>query len=242
MKLKLIIAPLLVLLIIIMAIWVVAPTYQELQVQKDELATAQQKLADIQEKNAQAAKLKKELAGNAIQKDVVFNYLPAAAQEESIIENINSLASGEGLSISNISVTGDTGKNVPAPVVSDGTDTQAIPALSENKISFSVGVIGSYEKIKSFLNKLAALKRYNNVSALKISPAVSGGPANNLQANMTINFAYFLGNNTAVNINSSIFSEGSFDTAVIEQIKSKLSTEVIPVNIGETGKANPFLP
>lgn len=242
MKLKLLFAPLLVLLIIVMAIWVVAPAYQELQVQKDELATAQQKLTDIQEKNALAAKLRQELAGNAEQEGLLLKYIPREAQEEIIIENLNSLALEEGLLVNNISVTGNTGKSIPVVVVSDGMDAQAVPVLSENKISLNTGVIGPYEKIKSFIGKLAALKRYNNISSLKISPAASGTSANKLQADMMINFAYFSDNNAAVNVNSSIFSKGSFDKTVIEQIKNRLNKDVVPVNIGETGKANPFLP
>lgn len=245
MKLKLLVAPILVLLIIVLAVWVVAPDYQKLQAQKGELAAARLKLADIQEKNARAAKLKQALADNIAQKDLLQKYLPEKAQEEVIIENLNALMLGEGLAITGLSVANDSRRSsAPAPVVpveADASLGEIAPAvLAADSIGASVGIVGPYEKIKSFIGKLSTLKRGNNIASLKISAAAAA--AGNLQADMVLKFSYFAGGNSAISANSSIFSKGAFDTAVIEQIKSRLNTEIIPVNIGETGKANPFLP
>lgn len=243
MKLKILIAPLLIILIIVMAIWVVAPAYRGLMAQKEELAAAKQKLADIQEKNAQAAKLKQELAGNTGQAEMLLKYIPGDAQEEIIIENLNSLAQGEGLAIFNLSVADNALKNsasAVSSVVNVSQEEEAPAVLSADSISVSVGFAGPYEKIRSFLGKLASLKRGNNITSLKIAAAAE--TAGSLQANMVLKFSYFAGGNSAISANSSIFSKGSFDTAVIEQIKSKLNAEIVPVSIGETGKTNPFLP
>lgn len=243
MKLKLLIAPLLVLLIIIMAIWVVAPAYQKLQIQKEELAAARLKLADVQEKNAQAAKLKQLLADNAAQKEMLLKYLPEKAQEEVIMGNLNALMLGEGVAISNLSIMDDSRKNSAsaAPVAAEAGGGEIAPAaLAVNSIGAGVGIAGPYEKIKSFLGKLAALRRGNDVISLKINNAAAA--AGNLQADMVLKFYYFAGGDSAAGANSNVFSKGDFDMAAVEQIKSRLNTEVIPVNIGETGKANPFLP
>jgi len=249
MKLKLLIAPLLVVAIIIMAIWVIAPSYKGLQAQKETLKLTQQKLSNVQEKNRQAAKLRQDFAQSAEQKDLIFKFLPANPQEELLIGNLNSLAIGEGLAVNNLSVAADTGISVPvAPAnVNAGAETSvAAPSLAT--VTINAGVLGPYEKIKSFVNKLSTLKRYNNITAMKISrPAssTSGGttaPASNLQADITVDFAYLADNNTVVNANSGIFSSGKFDTSVIEQIKNKLSTDIAEISVGATGKANPFLP
>lgn len=243
MKLKLLIAPLLVLLIIITAIWAVAPAYRGLVAQKEELAAAKLKLAGIQEENAQAAKLRQDLAGNTEHKDLLLKYIPQTAQEETVIENLNALALGEGLAIFNLSMADNSRKNsVPAvsATVNNSQGETAPAVLSADSISVSVGFAGPYEKIKSFIGKLAALKRGNNITSLKIAAAAE--TAGSLQGDMVLKFSYFAGSNSAISANSSVFSKGSFDTAVIEQIKSRLNTEVVPVNIGETGKANPFLP
>ncbi len=241
MKLKLLIAPLLVLLIIIMAIWIVAPAYQKLQIQKEELAAAQFKLADIQEKNARAAKLKQTLADNIAQKEILLKYLPEKAQEDVIMENFNALMQGGGLSIVNLSMADDSRKNSApaAPIEADASLGEPAPAvLAADSIGASIGIVGSYEKIRSFIGKLATLKRGNNIVSLKITAKDAGS----LQADMVLKFSYFAGGDSIISANNSVFSKGSFDTAVIEQIKSNLSTEMVSVNIGETGKANPFLP
>ncbi|MFA4817973.1 MAG: hypothetical protein WC608_04615 [Parcubacteria group bacterium] len=243
MKLKLLIAPLLVLLIVVMAIWVIGPAYQNLQAQKKELAAAQKKLADIQEKNMLAAKLKQALADNPAQKEMLLKYLPEKAQEELIIENLSSLMQGEGLTLVNLAVLDDSRKKSTqaAPVMNDASPGEIAPAaLAADSIGISVGFVGPYEKIRSFMGKLATLKRDNNVAALKITAVAAA--AGSLQADMVLNLAYFTGGNSAINASSSVFSKDAFDMLTIDQIKNKLSTEIIPVTIGEAGKANPFLP
>lgn len=240
MKLKLLIAPLLVLLIIVMAIWVVAPAYRELQAQKEELAGAKLKLADIQEKNAQAARLKQQLSGNTEQRDLILKYIPPAAQEESVIENLNALAQSEGLVVSSILMADESAKIAAKAAVNNSQRENEANVLAANTLSASLSVVGPYEKIKSFIGKLSALKRGNDVIALKISG--KDGNAASLAAELTSNFAYFTGGSASISANNSIFSKGSFDTAFIEKLKDKLSTEIVPINIGETGKSNPFLP
>jgi Tfp pilus assembly protein PilO len=239
MKLKLLIAPLLVLLIIIMAIWVVAPAYKDLRAQKEELAAAKVQLSEIKEKNAQAAKLKQELAGNTEFKEMLSKYLPQEAQEESVIENLNSLALGEGLAVSSILMTDNSSKSVANSAVNNSQKETASAAIAANILSANLTVAGPYEKIKGFLAKLSALKRGNNVDSLKIS--AKDGDVAKMTVELVSSFAYFAGGSAVVSANSSIFSRG-FDSAVMEQLKSKLATEVVPVNIGEKGKGNPFLP
>lgn len=169
-----------------------------------------------------------------------MEYIPQAAQEEAVIENLNALALGEGLVINSVLVADDSAKSAAKTAINNSQQENAATVLAANILSANLAVTGPYEKIKAFLGKLSALKRGNDVIALKIS--AKDGDTAKLAAELTSNFAYFAGGSAIVNVSSSIFSRGSFDTAVIEQIKSKLNTEVVPVNIGETGKANPFLP
>ena len=50
MKLKLLAAPMLIVLIIVMAIWVVYPAFQDMQSKNEGLRSEQAKVAEIQEK------------------------------------------------------------------------------------------------------------------------------------------------------------------------------------------------
>lgn len=248
MKLKLLIAPLLVVIIIVLAIWVIAPSYRQLQSQKEEAALLQKKLTDIQEKNRQASKLKQDLDGGTVNKEVVFKFIPKQQQEELLVENLNALATGEGLSVNGLGVTTDSGSATVAAPNNNNLGAEAA-APTARMTAVTLGVAGPYEKIKSLTNKLVTLQRYNSITALKISsaPNTSGtGPktlaAGSLQADFMVNFAYLPDNNSIVNADNSIFSSGKFDTTVIDQITKQLSTNFVGLSVEGAGKPNPFQP
>lgn len=251
MKLKLLIAPLLVAAIIILAIWVVIPGYRDLQTKKGELKSAQQKLSDVREKNRQASKLKQDLEGGTIDRDTVLKFIPPQSQDELVIGNLSSLAAGEGLTIYSLDVAANADKNAPAAGGrnNNAAGNNAVTAgPTAGMLVVNAGISGEYEKMRSFINKLSTLARYNSISALKISknaPAGEGAPApsgNKLQADLTLNFAYLPNSVSGIDINNSIFANGQFDTSVIEQIKNRFITSLAGINIGDTGKNNPFIP
>jgi Tfp pilus assembly protein PilO len=262
MKLKLLIVPIIITLMGALLIWVLWPNYVEFQMQRKELKKSQEKLNDMQEKTKKADALKAELQGEASQKEVLRKYIPVTAEEESIIENLRTLALGEGLFIDGVSfsnsdkdTSGSTDASVvvrdaagiTASIVENGEASEPVQEASasmKKEIIVSTEVVGSYEKIKSFLQKLSNLKRFNNVVSLKISKlaaTVSAPATGNLQADLAVNFVYQK-EAEIVNVNNNIFTDGKFNTEVVEKLKRDLKTDVVKVEKIETGRQNPFTP
>lgn len=247
MKLKLLIAPLLMIVIVVVIIWVIIPNFRNFQEQKENLKIAQQKVSEVQMENQQAAKLKQELAGDEAQRSILLKYIPAQSQEELLVGGLSSLASGEGLSIFNMAVTIATSEKASNVVGSGAGEAAEISAPKPfgNTVAVNLGVSGPYEKIKSFINKLATLKRHNNIVALKISrPAETAAaePSNNLQADLTLNFAYQANDTIMKAGNKDMFSNSKLFSDIITQLNDKFKTDIAEINIGTTGKVNLFIP
>jgi hypothetical protein len=134
----------------------------------------------------------------------------------------------------------------------------AIPVLPKPKnFEANIQVSGNYDQIKTFLEKVDVFARYSNLNNLILKKGISSvtGGVNNsptaanapaldvLTANVKIGFnlvdrATLSGDN----VNDPVFSNGSLDTKIISQIKSQRSGAAMTFDIGQKGKANPFMP
>lgn len=257
MKLRILAAPILIILIIMVAIWYVNPAFQDLRIKKAALGAAQTKLEDVREKNRRAGELRENLATKTDQNGALLQYIPAQQKEEEVIANLNALAGAAGLAVYNISI-GDIEKKEKVaedPMVQMGDSLLAsnAPAVAvqpkpETKnFKVELGVIGSYGKIKELLGKIAALQRFNSIDSLKITKvkeqvaAADSGTSDNLQADISLNFNFIDKNNAIVNLDNEIFANGNFDMSVVDEIKSQMTTVVNSLSVGTNGVQNPFV-
>jgi Tfp pilus assembly protein PilO len=260
-KAKIFIVPLLIAMMIGMVIWLIGPDFSAMLAERDKLKIEEEKLVLMQKKNEQAVKLGVELQNSSEQKSILQKYVPPARQEEEMMNSLYTLASAEGLTVSDLSfIAGNDKLAAPAAVpveivaTSGSVPTENAVSVAANPVAsdfqVSIGVLGGYEKIRLFLNKAASLKRFSNVDSLKISEVSSSAnseenpaPSGSLQVDLVFRFNYFMQNDLiGVDADSSIFSSGKFDMDIISSIRSKLSTEILGVNVDSAGRANPFLP
>jgi hypothetical protein len=262
MKLKIFLIPVLIILIVIIAIWVIYPKFQDLNNKQATLKVANAKLADILDKNNKADILGQSLIGNTDKRNTLLTYIPDQEKEEEIISNLNSLANAGSLFVFGMSVA-------PVEVVPDVSveDTSGLAAPTDNgmivpvaaakpltsNFKVSLGVTGTYENIKELLKKIVSLRRFNSVVGLVISKdetkastdekikAEDQASNNNLRASISLSFNYIAKDNSVVNIENSVFSEGSFDMSVVDDIKNKMNTVMNGLTVGAIGLANPFV-
>jgi len=253
MKIKILIAPFLLFLSVVLAIWWINPAYKELKIKKATLTEATNRLADIRTKNAKAETLKEVWNKSATERDIITEYVPEQKQEEEVIDSLNTLTVQAGLGLYNLAVSGEESVAPVAPPVNvnvagvgDGT-AQIVAEPTVSNFEVTLGASGDYGKIKALLNKLVTLKRFNNISSLKISKsskqdATAEESANgSLQLDLVVSFSYLKKDGETVSINDTVFVGGDFDLKVAEAISKKLTTEVNTVNIGLVGRENPFV-
>ncbi|MFA7319807.1 MAG: hypothetical protein WC022_04415 [Parcubacteria group bacterium] len=272
MKIKLLLVPSIITLIVILSIWLVYPAYSNgstgVKDHYTQLQSEKAKLDSILGKSDNASKLSSQLDSLGKDGDVVYEFIPSDIKESEIIDNLNRMAADSGLLIYGLSV-GRPSLEVAAPeaVVTMGSTSldpanpsapPAVPILPKPKnFEANIQVSGNYDQIKNFLGKVDVFARYDNLNNLILKKGVSsvtGGTSNPatgtdttaldvLTANVKIGFnlvdkATLSGDN----VNDPVFSGGSFDTGIISQIKSQRSGAAMTFDIGQKGKANPFMP
>ncbi len=265
MKIKILLAPSLIIITITMLIWLVYPAYTN---GIDGVKEKRQKLADqrnlmnrLDSNVGNVEKLTADLGANSIDNAVVFSYLPENKEEEKIIDNLNSLAKDSTLSVLNISVvepkvldviaTTETGLSaVPLPGLNPNANAQTLtPAETTKadlrKLSVTLSVIGDYSNIKSLLGKIQRLKRFNKISTLEIKTLLKEDQSisDSLQANATLEFDYLNMPSQLMkgDINNAVFANGVFDKQVMAEIKNSRSINVNNVSPGQKGGNNPFV-
>jgi Tfp pilus assembly protein PilO len=262
MKVKTLLAPLLIVSIIFVIIWLVYPAYTNgvdgFKEQRAKLAKEQTKLAGISEKSINIDNLRSQLQSDSENRGAIFSYIPEDAKEEEIINSLNSLATDAGVLPINISVEkskavvaevatmeGTTGTTAPTTDVSGMAIDPSLPVIPKAvpmETDAKYSVVGSYEQIKTLLGKLYRLGRVNGINSLIIEKAGKDKETGNaLQAEFVLNFDY-LKKPIVIDMENPIFSMSSFDMKVASEIRNKNNVGVSVPNIDQIGRSNPFLP
>jgi len=262
-------APLLITLMIILVIWYIYPAYTDgsggIKEQRVELERERGKLAVLGKKIENSQKLSTQIIKDEESRNILFTYLPEKNKEEEIIDNLNFLASSEeGLSVQEISVAQPEKKSVAVsspsesalPDSAPGMEAAGMPGMGMEAVqakpeaeyfTVSLAVAGEYGKIKSFLDKVYRLKRFNRVLSLDIGKPQESGEETSvspdaLEAGAVLEFSVYGKEKQAVDAENKIFSEGVFTMNIIQKVKDRTNTDMLKLNAEQQGKGNPFLP
>lgn len=263
MKVKILLPPLIIVICIGLMVWLVYPAYTNgidgWKERRDQLNTQKSNLADAQQKAENVSKMVAQLEGDKASKDTIATFVPDQLREEEIMDNLNFIASNEGLSVVKLSITPESvikqelnlvdasGNSVTDHANSSDNSGENTNIKSKN-YDVALTVVGNYDKIKNTLDKIYRLKRYNSVKTLDISESKAQGsekntaPTDNLEAEMVLTFSYLKKFNQAVNMNNSVFSQPNFDMKIAQDIRDKKSVDVLKMNIDQAGRNNPFVP
>jgi hypothetical protein len=258
MKIKLLIAPSIVVLIIVLLIWQVYPAINE-PVMRDgvlqksaELKSERKNLETIKGKSDKVHELAVQLNSSAMasEKALVMDFLPENIDEYKIIDNLNYLVLKEelqGLAISVAQPSGVASLPVQADTVdaASGQAVTASPALTATTFTVSFSVQGSYEKIKSIFQKIYGLKRFNRLLSFRLEPVENKGGegSSNLKATSFLEFAFSKESGTFTSADDISLSKTDFDQEAISSISKKKETPLLPeIQIEKNQRTNPFIP
>jgi hypothetical protein len=241
MKTKVLLVPFLLVLGIVLIVWSVLPSYYDDKSKREELKNENNRLDEVRKKVEMSSKLMNDLATKADKQEVLFSFLPEKQEEEEAINDLNNIASMEGVSIKNLTTV-----KAPASGLKTSSDNSSKEegSFKNQSMSFYMDftLIGEYGKIRNVINRLNNLKRFNKTSSLTISKVVGEEEiaGNNLQAKIILAF-YYLKKADAVNISSSIFNKETFDMSPVEKINNLRTMNVLKIGSVPSGRDNPFL-
>jgi len=244
--------------LVIFLIW---PDAQLIAIKKQELKASQDIVSGIKEKNVNITNLIASLndSQNLNQKDFVFNYIPLEKREETIFNSLSRIAVSEGVALGGVSL--DIQKEeVPVAVAPEvpqssqgvifgagvGADGVVIPASvlpGERKIKTTALILGKYENVKKFIEKVYVLDMLKSVSGVTLTSVKDdkGNPTENVSANVVANFSFIAEAKINNDYSSPIFGKKSFNFAIVDQIKTLLSQKAEAVTVEGSGRSNPFL-
>ncbi len=265
MKLKILFFPLMLIAAVSVFIGYIWP---EIGVMRT-LATENDKLAEnlelIKEKKDIVRMLDQELGRNSDKEELVRNYLAMGKNEEKIIDVVNFLAAGSGVSLVNMSIEGgkenalESKEDVPVSEQFfnpfENTSLENDGALAQQDVPVSLGIVparvivsGSYGNIKGFLSGLGKASLMNSIKSVDISPQSSGGEegesgadSDNLTAEISGEFYYMKKVRVQNSLGLKILDSPELNFSQVEKIKQSISQSVPKLEIGEKGAANPFL-
>lgn len=268
MKIKLLLAPSLVVATLVLLIWFVYPAYTNPPIADPSIPTGgimsgkndgvkeryealqaeEKKLSTVDERMSHAKSLSADIAANNDKKEALYAFIPDSSKEEELIDMINYIAGKEGLSVINISVIPAKEDAVlsGAAAAASSPDPQAVSPVTAKDVEVDLVVMGGYEQIKNVVGRIYLLKRFNKLTNLSIVPAanVDGNQdGNTLQMNITLLFDMLKKSSSLVSAENPVFTNAKFNMAVINNIQTVKEGEILKLESGPLGTvANPFLP
>ncbi|MFA7209722.1 MAG: hypothetical protein WC120_05620 [Parcubacteria group bacterium] len=249
MKLKILLTPLMLVIIMYLAIWVAIPAYsgpEGVVAAGNKLKGAELKLADISLKEENAGSLVAALNDSSEQQKILLQYLPEKKTDEDVIANLNSIASGAGVFLSGVTMDDESAASVVQPeeefmLDENGNEipVEAAPKAVAKNFKASVALTGDYGKLRQFIADVSRLKRFNEIVSMKITQG-SGAENGSLQMDAVIRFNYLDKTGSIASMGSEVFSTGMFDMGVVDKIKAKTSMDILKVDTGSIGRSNPF--
>lgn len=259
MSLKNISFPLFLVILVFIALNFIRPTVLSILdknkskgLKEAELRTVQATLASIGTLAESRAGI---LAGD--QGVLAIEYLPYASDQDRVVDILNYLSIQVGASIS--SITFDESDAQPRPAVAvpveplaDGSMPQMPPqAPTPKAFSVEVTMTGTYDSLKSFMERVTNANRLHAVSSFSISekkkdavPEGEAAPATDgfLDAVFTAEFSYLPEEQYENAYLHPVFAAGKFDTGALDEL-SKIRSDV-PTFLEPTvsGRSNPFIP
>ncbi|MCX6765721.1 MAG: hypothetical protein NT136_02050 [Candidatus Moranbacteria bacterium] len=143
-----------------------------------------------------------------------------------------------------------------APENKPGTSVGLLEGNKIRMIKIEANLVGSYENIRTFLEEVYKMEMFHNLASVSISsseeetsqatpgakPSAAGTGPGILSLTAEINFGYMSEVRIGRNYSAPIFSQSSFDFAPYQKLTNLVSKKIPVLEIGDQGKANPFLP
>lgn len=258
MSIKSISFPLFVVVLIFIALNFIRPTVLSIMEKRTlkeskaaELRTVEATLANIGALADSRDALLGEDRGN-----MAVEYLPFASDQDRVLDILNYLSVQAGASIASVTFKESPVQPRPAvqpEVLADGTVVPMPPrAPLPKSFSVTVAMTGTYDSLKSFMEKVSNANRFHTVSMFSIgekkeqrsaqeeeAPTVPDGF---LEGIFEADFAYLPEEKHENAYLHPVFAAGKFDTSALDKLAAMRSDVPTLVEPSTSGRSNPFIP
>lgn len=195
---------------------------------------------------------------------MAIEYLPLASDQDRVLDVLNYLSVQAGASITGVSFTESPAQQQPQqiqpPMDQASLDLLAsgiVPPMPPQaplprSFTVTVSITGTYESLKSFMEKVTNANRLHKVSSFSITekteeasaddPAAPVTPSGFLEGIFEADFAYLPEESYENAYLHPVFASGAFDTAALDRLSTMKSDVPMLVEPSTSGRSNPFTP
>jgi hypothetical protein len=238
---------------------------------RQKIESQERELENITNRKNNLTGLKVSIDANSGDVSLANKYYPEEKDTEMIINEANYFATSSKVSIVDLDVVSlgesdrrmrgksalfkclplEAASSESVAKVAASTDSEMLVGIKEAQTSLlavTINVAGGYEDIRNFIVNLQGMEMINNVNNISIKRDVveeGEGTANSLVANIETCFGY--AKKPSIDregdfINHEVFSQSEFDFSYADKIEEEIYRSAAAINIGESGKNNPFIP
>lgn len=252
MRLKLLMVPFSILMVLIIMIAFVKPDISDLTEKKAIYATKLDQEKNMDTLLQHVDTLTSFLDGQHEKEQFLENYFPKAIDEGRVIDAFNYSASQSGVVVSTMNLNEIAMVDVPSNIPVDAGASEmpaSVQALHPKVRSFSarVTVKGHYENIKDFFVQVAHMNRMHKTWNFSIATQDKKETDKPVADEQGILLGYFeaafeyFDTQTAQNaLYVPIFAKGSFDVEPLDATSRWVTNSVPPLEKPDSGRPNPF--
>lgn len=261
MRLKVLIVPFFIALVLILGIGYIKPDLDVIQTKKAEIATKEALAANVDAVVTNVETLNTSLDMQQESEKFIYRYLPETLNQDQVIDAFNFLTTQFGLAIVEMELKQPPQAVAEEPITlpsgalvlagsaeGDAVAPQPAPVAARTFI-LTGSVTGSYENIKAFFDALSRIDRFHTVrffsiaaETVKQSAATSGGASqtSRLIGTFEAEFGYVPPKPVMQALTLPVFQHSTFDFSAVSRLLDRTTTSIPPLMKGETGKPNPF--
>jgi len=204
------------------------------QMNSDYLDQSKQ-LSDMNDKQKAINDVADQIKQDPTTTQAITDYLPPKKSEEQVINNVNFIATSSSVNLVNLSIS-----DVAADATAASDPSAAQPQVDQsNPVSFTeatISAVGSYDNLGIFLSGLQHSGMYNQVKSVTIK--FDDTDPQSLDANVVMDFGYM----PPVKFSPQMLGKlsSSLDSDSVSSLQKYVSNKAQNIDIGSTGKSNPF--
>ncbi|GBE17238.1 hypothetical protein BMS3Abin15_01077 [bacterium BMS3Abin15] len=257
MKLKLLFFPIAVIVSISLIIGFISPEFSDVKEKRDNLKIKEKTLKDVMERKQGISSLTGNLDSNKAKESLAKSYLPASKYEEEVINKVYKTAVDSKVSLINLMFSDEGLKsNLPSDTMQQEeagsiAGRGKISVVKIRDVSVSIELLGTYENMRVFLGNIYTMEKFNDISSIDISKVKESSgeeteeapvTSNNLRATIDVKFNYLTPVVANKDYGLEVFSKKSFDFSLVDKLENMITKKIPDVEVGATGKSNPFVP
>ncbi len=256
MKLKLLFFPIAVIVAVSLIIGFISPEFSNTKEKRSSLKFKEKTLSNVIEKKQNINSLIDSLNSSQEKEILIKSYLPTSKYEEEIINKVYKIAIDSKVSLINLTFSAESLKN---KLPSNAKRQEKISLAGEEEvlvvkpkdIGVSVELLGTYENTMDFLDNVYIMEKFNEINSIDISKVSeksdegseeASAAGNNLKTTVDIRFSHLAPISVDKNYGLEVFSKKSFDFSLVDKLENMIIKKIPSVEIGATGKNNPFMP